>query len=100
MRTDIFELSEVDSTNDHTYTRGLFLSLAEAIASVDKHGIDLCDNALDGCEFAELQIYHWKTGVGERGRCVFERRWKYDYDREHGDRWQRIDSDGSKLPNA
>jgi len=84
----VFELSENDELNDTYYTRGFFATLADAVAEVEKHGIDLCEVANDSRESACIEIHEHPFGLCLRGRPKWERRWVYDYEREHGDRWQ------------
>ena len=84
----VFELSENDERNDQYHTLGMFATLADAVAAVDKYGVHLCVVATESQESACVEIHEHRFGLRLRGQPVWTRKWVYDYDREHGDRWQ------------
>jgi hypothetical protein len=84
----VFELSENDERNDTYYTLGFFATLADAVAEVEKHGVHLCEVATDNQESACIEIHEHPFGLRRRGLPTWARKWLYDYEREHGDRWQ------------
>ena len=91
----VFELSEVDERTDQYFTLGMFRTLEDVIAGVDKFGVELCQVAMEGRESACLEVHEYRFGFYGRGKPVWTRKWVYDYEREHGDRWQI-----SEVPNA
>ena len=85
----VFELSESDERHDTYYTLGFYRTLADAIAEVEKRGVSLCTVAMESQESACVEIHeHPLNEQTMRGQPVWTRRWIYDYEREHGDRWQ------------
>jgi len=84
----VFELVELLQCDDNYFPLGIYPTLADAIAEVDKHGAYLCDNAQDGQDWAGVEIRKRKFGRTDIGVKVWSRSWKYDFEREHGDRWQ------------
>ena len=91
----VFELSENDERHDQYHTLGFFRTKIEAQVEVEKHGVNLCEIATESQEFACVEIHEHRFGLHIRGQPVWSRKWVYDYEREHGDRWQV-----SELPNV
>lgn len=91
----VFELSENDERTDQYFTLGMFRTLSDAVAGVEKFGVDLCQMATDNQESACIEIHEHRFGFYGRGKPVWTRKWVYDYEREHGDRWQI-----SEVPNV
>lgn len=80
-------LYELVHENDEIYyTLGIFGSLGEAIACVDKHGVRLVDDVEDS---ACVEVRRRQVGLCDAGKALWRRTWIRDWGVDGVDeRWE------------
>jgi hypothetical protein len=96
----VFELIELQQCEDNYYPLGIFLTLADAVAMVEKHGVGVCNNDPD--EWAGVEIKQRRIGLSDNGRTVWKRSWERDWsDDNANDKWKVITpSQNTEVTNA
>ena len=84
----VYELIERQHCEDQYYPLGIFRTLDEAIAVVEKYGVGICNNDPD--EWAGVEIKQRKFGLSDNGKTVWERSWERDWSDDAKDRWKVI----------
>lgn len=84
----VFELIEHQACDDLYYPLGIFLTLADAVATVEKHGVGVC--TMDPDEWAGVEIKERRIGLTSNGRTVWKRSWKRDWSEDAKERWKII----------
>lgn len=93
--SSVFELIERQQCEDQYFPIGIFRTLEEAIAVVEKHGVNICNNDPD--EWAGVEINERKFGLSDNGKTVWKRSWERDFSDEATERWKII---GPSSPNG
>ena len=86
--SSVFELIERQQCEDQYFPLGIFRTLEEAVAVVEKYGVNICNNDPD--EWAGVEINERKFGLSDNGKTVWKRSWERDWSDDAKDKWKVI----------